>query len=351
MSLEKYQKKVKNFFENIQKQKTAVLHHRDPDGLGSGIITFKALEKITGKKPDFMQAVEYDEILSLIPELEKKNFKKIIMVDLSVDSMGEKIKQFEKFADVLIIDHHKVYQNLESDKTLFIKASFISDIDPSKYPASKLCFDLFSAQTSLEEFQWIVCCGILGDMGFEQWKDFFEQTYEKNSTNLKELEQLTELINAVETVEPEKFDELVIEFVNAKNSDEMKQSVFQKDVKKLKEEADKWLKDFENAEFYEKIGLYFFIIKPKYDIKSFVSNTLSQKYYDKTLVVVQDLGKTHLTLSARRQDFKIKMNELLEKATDGIGSGGGHVPAAGGRIPREKLKPFKENVLTILGEK
>jgi nanoRNase/pAp phosphatase (c-di-AMP/oligoRNAs hydrolase) len=52
-------------------------------------------------------------------------------------------------------------------------------------------------------------------------------------------------------------------------------------------------------------------------------------------------------VSARRQDLKVKMNELLETAL-GKGSGGGHVPAAAGILPRKNLKVFKSNIIRLL---
>lgn len=59
-----------------------------------------------------------------------------------------------------------------------------------------------------------------------------------------------------------------------------------------------------------------------------------------------------MRFSARRQDFRVKMNELLEKAVKGIpnASAGGHIPAAAGSVPRDYLNVFKENLLQILKE-
>ena len=66
-----------------------------------------------------------------------------------------------------------------------------------------------------------------------------------------------------------------------------------------------------------------------------------------------DSGGKVLRFSARRQDFKVKVNDLLEEAVEGIpgADAGGHIPAAAGSIPREKLAVFKENVIRILREK
>ena len=44
-----------------------------------------------------------------------------------------------------MLDHHKIYQDLNSEDVVFIKSQYIDeDLDGSKYPVSKLSFDLFS---------------------------------------------------------------------------------------------------------------------------------------------------------------------------------------------------------------
>ena len=75
-------------------------------------------------------------------------------------------------------------------------------------------------------------------------------------------------------------------------------------------------------------------------------------YPDKTLIFLQHRGDGFVSFSARRQDFKIKCNELLENAVKGLkGAGaGGHVPAAAGRIKEKDLPEFKKRVLSMLSK-
>ena len=46
------------------------------------------------------------------------------------------------------------------------------------------------------------------------------------------------------------------------------------------------------------------------------------------------------------------MNDMMFEATDGLrnGNGGGHIPAAGGRVHRDDLAKFKERVFKYLKE-
>jgi len=42
------------------------------------------------------------------------------------------------------------------------------------------------------------------------------------------------------------------------------------------------------------------------------------------------------------------MNKLMKKGTEGLenATGGGHIPAAGGRFMKKDLQKFKENILS-----
>jgi single-stranded DNA-specific DHH superfamily exonuclease len=120
---------------------------------------------------------------------------------------------------------------------------------------------------------------------------------------------------------------------------------------RLNKELAKWQKDFKkSAEFYKSEELIFYKFKPPFEIKSALIDSLTLKYPDKTLIIFQDLGEKNIRFSARRQDFKVKMNELLEAAVKGIpgANAGGHIPASAGAVPRAQFTVFKENVLEIL---
>ncbi|MEM0360642.1 MAG: DHHA1 domain-containing protein [Candidatus Diapherotrites archaeon] len=334
-------------------ERIAIVHHRDTDGLCAGIVFSKALEKLRGRGTDFVLSTEYFEFGEVLAGLKSIKPDKIVCLDLSIDQRPKEVKALEKIAPLLIIDHHKQYRDCNSKRTLFIKAEMVKRIDGSKYPASKLAFDLCSTLVGLKEEQWIACIGILGDMGYKNWKGFFKKAIRENRVSLKQLVSLEELVSSVETIDSRKFSELFWEF-HSKKPRELLKSPFNKYKKLLKKELAKWQKDFKkNAEFYEKEQLIFYFFKPEIEIKSALIDSLTLKYPDKTLIVVQDSGENNLRFSARRQDFKEKMNALLEKATKGIpgASGGGHVPAAAGSVPREKLQVFKENVLKILRAK
>ena len=92
-------------------------------------------------------------------------------------------------------------------------------------------------------------------------------------------------------------------------------------------------------------------IKSKFKISSIISTKLSMKNPHKTIIVLQESGKGKIFMSARRQDYKVSVNDLLERCTRNIknSSAGGHIPAAGASVPNKSYLIFKQNLLKEIG--
>ncbi|MFH1240089.1 MAG: DHH family phosphoesterase [Candidatus Diapherotrites archaeon] len=343
--------RFKNFCAELsEKDITGVLHHCDADGLAAGLITAKGTEKLTGKRPVLVLPYNYGtkkQLTEIFKKFKQKKVNKLIIVDLNIDQFPTEVKKISKQMNILVIDHHKEYVNLNSPEIVFIKAKYFAKIDPSGYPASKLTFDLFSEITDIKNCDWIACFGILGDMSYSKWKPFFKQTLKRTKLSLKTIDELNELVTANTIISEKNLTPLFKEFMNAKNPREILKSRFQKNVLKIRNEKNKWVNLFEkNAEYYPETGLYFFEIKPKHNIKSAVIDNLTLKYPDKTIIIAETSG-SRIKFSARRQDFKVFMNSLLECSVKGIpkANAGGHIPASAGAIPKSAFKKFKKNLL------
>ena len=142
------------------------------------------------------------------------------------------------------------------------------------------------------------------------------------------------------------------EFYNAKHPVDVLESKFRKFLKEFKKEKDLLVEVFgEKAEEFPEIELCFYAIRAKYEnIKSYVINEISEMRPHKTIILLQFLERGRLRFSARRQDCKVKVNDLLVKAVKGIpnSNAGGHAPAAAGSIPRQHARKFKEKIVEIL---
>ncbi len=350
--------RLKRFIGAISpKDRIALLYHPDADGLCSALIVAKAIERIKNRKVDLLLNQGHGNISlteKTIRLLKKKKINKAIIADLCIDQKPEPVKEIEKFAPLLILDHHKLYNDLNSKKTIFIKSQFISDIDGSRYPASKLCFDLFSKIADLDDFAWIASVGIIGDNGLRYWKPFIKQSAEQKGLSLEDLQGFEGLVNGVNSIDAEKLNLLFKEFYFVRNPKELFKSKFFKYREIIDKEIEKLLKQLkQKAELYPEIELVFFPVKSKYSIKSTLSDRLSSSLYpNQTVIVVLDNGKRYFEISARRQDFKVKMNDLLESAVKGLekANAGGHTPAAGGRILKRDLEKFKERLIAELNK-
>ena len=146
----------KRFFDFISKingqDKIALISHTDLDG----VVAAKMANKILNV--DIVKLLDYEQInKDLVEELKKLGVKKTIFTDLGLKS--DAIKEISKFSDILIIDHHKIIEDFNSDKIVFLNSQGFS--------AGYLCYYLFSKIQNLEEYDWLaVCCSISDFMYF-----------------------------------------------------------------------------------------------------------------------------------------------------------------------------------------
>lgn len=339
--------------------RVALCHDLDADGISSGVLAYLGIQRVRGKEPDLVITQPYKtvELLKESIELLRKNkIQKLVVVDFAFDQKPESIERVEEIVEqILVIDHHKMYAEKDFPKTLIVKPQLVSEIEPSQYPCAKLVYDLFSRHCDLSSHSWVACVGLIGDNQLDKWKEFVGETTRKHNTTAQELWKVMEIISAVEVLAHEKLQELLLFIVHSKSPKDVLSSRFAKYSARLKKQVDAIYKKFRaEKEVYKNEELVWFAFKAKKSIKSAVINKASNELYpDKTLVFVQDRGNGFIDFSARRQDMKVKTNELLENAVEGFekAGAGGHVPASAGRIMKKDLPEFKKRVLKFLLEK
>jgi len=351
--------KFEIFINSIKKDDNlAIFYHTScVDGLCSCVITSKAITKLTGIKPLFHIPHLHELNNDTLEFIKKNEIKKVIYIDLIPDRYPEVVKEAEKYAELLIIDHHKFKTNLDSKKTLLLHAEYInSKLDGAQYPASKLTYDIFLKLTDLEDLDWLACVGLIGDSGYSTWKEFVLEVINRHN-----LEQESNLFNGSD------FGKCAALLSGATmyggNSDLLFDIVYKsenfKDIlqnkiligydAESKAELRKWILRTNEAEIYG--DLVIFEIKPKLKINSTLSTVLSfEQFKDKTLIIIMDyFNDGFLTISARDQRKKIKLNELLNEAVADLpeSSSGGHIPAAGATIRKEDKDKFKKKLIQL----
>jgi single-stranded DNA-specific DHH superfamily exonuclease len=287
--------------------------------------------------------------------MKKHKVNILIVLDIGIDSAPHTLREYCAFDKCLVIDHHTMYKDLNSEDTVFLKAQFFTKKDPSSYVTSKFAFDLFSKVTDVKKLDWVACVGIIGDMSLKNWKPFVKKTIQKRKISLTQLYEAEDLIAAVEALADEDLGKLFKAFYKAKRLQDVLKSGLTKYLKRFRKEKAVIVEGFDDkSEKFPELELFIYCIKNKQEnLKSYVINEISLMHPNKTVILMQDLGGNRVRFSGRRQDFKVKINQLLVNATKNIpeSTAGGHIPAAAGSIPKKYLKKFRANLLRILKKK
>ena len=358
--------RVLDFLRNVgEKDRLAILHHTDPDGICSAALLARFFEMKMDGFDIFFINQKPNEILitdATIVALREHKVNKLIVVDMAVDQVPQKIIEAEKFLSVLVIDHHKLYTDSNSPMCVVCKPQMIYEIgeDAAWYCSSKFTYDLITEITPIEELAWISAIGIIGDCATEQWKPFMQRLFLHLRITLKpdmfstDLGQIADMISCTESYDWRKARICLDLLRRAKGYKELFTSEIAEFQSIIKKEVEYWISNAEKlAQFYDDIDLIFYYITPQYSVKSTMSTLFAAKYPNKTIIIIQDTKEEILPFSARRQDKKIAVNELVEEAVRNFAGAqaGGHIPSAGGTIHREDLERFRNNIVSILSRK
>lgn len=336
----------------VPSDKVAVVFHNDPDGVCSGVILAKIVERLRKKRVDgFFYPVDNKVFLTI--ELVKKlrGFNKIITTDLAVDQFPDSVKEVERFAEVLVVDHHKLINNLASGRTTFIKADFLRE-DSASYCASKLVFDLGNGVVNIADLDWVSCIGVIGDMAWPVWRGFLDNTLRKYGFDVVDdpwkcvFGECAKVISSAEIVKRDNIGKAFDVLYRAKSARDIISSELSKFSKLVDEDIAFWRSKVRNVKCVQDLELVLLEISPKYKIKSALSTLVSIDNPHITWVVADISGDKEVSVSARRQDRLVPLNKVMDDAVKGIPNafGGGHVPAAGATLPKDFYAKFKEQL-------
>lgn len=353
-------KQFDKFVKNLKSEDIiGIIFHSDPDGICSAVITAIAIERLIKRKINLFHTQGHTQIAverDLVEYLREKGVTKAIFVDLAIDQNPETFLELEQYMDCLVIDHHRLYNNLNSEQTVHIKPQMINpEIDGSKYCAAKMCYDYFSRQVNLSDIDWIALIGVIGDFTQEAWHKFADQVCRKYRVDCSDVlkskfGQATWVISAGEAVVPHRTAESLKILYTARSVDDVLNSPLAELAEEIKKEVTQAVHDYqETAEI--KADIILMHLKSRYAIKSEVANMLSVQYQNMTVFVyTTSPKKDYVHISGRRQDYQVNVAEALEKAIVGLkgASGGGHKPAAAATVRAEDFPEFKKRLFEIL---
>ena len=337
-------KKIMDFLDLEKGKRIAVISDNDADGITAAaqmkiFLDSKKVESMVFFYDHYSRKFSYPK-----QSFEQFSPEKTIFLDLSDGFVSDIIEELgNATGPFLVIDHHQreVIRG-NAYKSLVIKPSTFSQVEPSKYPASRMVFDLFGGK------DWVCSIGVIGDFAMEQWSDFLLKTQKKYKLTPKKLNSLAEIVECITSQYSEKINALFEFLVVARSPKQL----FSSDYVALKKLFDARLKILENvfdkeSQCFEDVGVCFFKCDNRFSSK--LSTIISQKHKNKVIIIFEQPGDT-IKCSIRRQDFKVNCGSLAKAGVSGIvgGKGGGHIPAAGASFPPENLDQFKKQVRVYL---
>lgn len=361
MEIKKIAHSLNRFLSNIlPEDRIALIFDSDADGISAAVIIAKVLKKFYKKDIGLAISASHGvEFIGseLINKLKENRISVLISTDLALDKHLEHLDNILDFAKILVIDHHTSHKQFYRENILVLKPQLLqSKLDSSQYCTSKWVYDLFSQFLDIQDLDWLAATGLIADSGYQSWRSFVKKVLKKYRLKIKKdpfKTSLGKICDDIAYAEIYRKDNANKIFFKLYRISSLK-AYLKKPIKVTKE-------PFKEILFYEKNSskfaehhgnLILFHIAPKLRIGSVLSTRLSTKFYKKkTLVIVQDLRNYPLLLiSARRNDFKVPVNELLEKAARGLqhSSAGGHIPASGARIQKEDYGLFKQRLLKLV---
>jgi single-stranded DNA-specific DHH superfamily exonuclease len=336
--------KICSFLDIKNKQKIAIIADNDEDGI-TAAVNMTVFLKDKGHKTInifFDRHLVKEEFAIKIRDFRPD---KTIFLDLGVDFVNAALEDIADFTNPFVsIDHHQDlagYKNSKFDYLQIYPKDF-SKIEPSKYPVSKMIYDLFGGK------DWIALIGVIGDSSVSQWDDFLKVLEKKYSLSFEQFNEIMGIIIAIRTQNRGMRDELFnyLLFIDSPKK------IFLTEFYKFKLEFDKKIdlikNDYQkNAERFSELDLIFYFAKE--NIINPLINPLSKEFPSTTFVVYKKIGGL-VNVSLRRGDYKINLPELIKYSIKDIpnSNGGGHIPAGGASFPTDYLDLFKEKVISYL---
>jgi single-stranded DNA-specific DHH superfamily exonuclease len=349
------------------KEKIAIVHDYDPDGLSSAVIMNRLIERLRGRPVDAHFTPPHGSKNTIAPEvfkeLRRKKADKVIFTDLGIHEDAAAVKKLEKQCEILIIDHHRFFRDISSERTALAMPQLLADdIEPSRYASSKIAYDLANRHAGLEDSDWIAAIGTISDMAGSAWPDFLAQVFAKHQLRpnpkdwfKSDLGSVSGMLFAAMAIDERNvkycFDVLM---KTAKPQDVLKDKKLASLRKVFDKEINAWVAQAsKRMEKHDNLKLIWYEISPKYHINSPVATILSLKpqYQDWAILIIEK-EKGVAGCSGRCQSQRVPMNVLLKDATKGLkdAAGGGHVPAAGAHMRTQDLGVFKQRILDALSK-
>lgn len=335
--------RARKFFEDIDPAEDILLvHHTDADGYCSGAIFLAALNRLKKCKNIDIVPAANEELEDLLKSPQPKSYKKMIILDIDVFYLK---KEFEAFdGQILIIDHHTLREDLNSDKIVYINPRF--ENEEIYQPVSYVAYNFLSTIADLKDVEWVAVLGTVGDFALEDCRDLLKKWVRaatKKDLVKTDFWKVAKMLYGAIIMKTEDITSLLLKY---KTLSELKSDAgFLSAYDKFEKEYEGVRKEFEDhAEHINNIIIS--VVSPPFKrLGSCLATDLGIENEDKTIIMIEKRGE-NFKIHARSQSGKVHMGRLMEKCCT-LG-GGGHRRAAGGSIRASDFEKFRECVISNL---
>ena len=345
--------KAVDFLRNIKStDNVVVIFNNDGDGICSCILINKYLETKKNKPYIISQPMPTEK--NLIRKVQTTVPTKIIILDIAIDQQQNVLKNLAGMCDILVIDHHQISRDMNSDSIVHYNPRFEK---PGIYKSTSYCaYKICSALHDTGEFLWIAAVGMVSDYNLDFSQDLVKESVKKYSLKSDILYEthfgrLADMISAAKAMKALMCEEMVWLFNSMKGPEDFSVKGSDKLVESFKTIENEMMSIMADAEQNsEKDGkILFYNIKSRYNLASPVSTKLSEKHLDKLVLVYEKTGN-RIKVSGRNQAKKFDVGRILQTATRGLkASGGGHDAAGGATLETKDWEKFKERLEEITG--
>ncbi|MBI4895574.1 MAG: DHH family phosphoesterase [Candidatus Aenigmarchaeota archaeon] len=342
--MEELTKKAMNFLKNIkEKDGVIIVFNNDLDGMCSCTIVKKYLNKLGNDPYIISQPMPPDK--NLIRRMQTGVPNKIIFLDMAIDQSATVVKKIKGIADVLIIDHHLIAQDLNSNNVIHFNPRLK---DPKIYQsASYLSYKIISKlDSSIEGIEWIGALGAIADYDLSSSQDLIKEAQKKY--DLRKLHKAVAILDSQKATRAMTCEQIVGALMAIKDPEKILETQeFMKSYEEIESEKTAILS---NAQDQSKTvgNLVLYEISSKFNLRSEISTRLAEKQKDKFVMVYEKVGKK-INSSVRNQSKKFNVDKVLKKAMEGLsGQAGGHEAAGGVTIDEKDWNLLIDNILAII---
>jgi single-stranded DNA-specific DHH superfamily exonuclease len=201
---------------------------------------------------------------------------------------------------------------------------------------------------AVDEWMWIAIIGLIGDYGMKDcaWM-MKEYDAKKMEPPCESLFRASDIISSSITLKgaegAEKSLRLIVssqKYDDLRKSEELKRwnEIVQGEVRKI-------VDDFEKSKEAAANHVIFYEIRSKMNITSIIATITAEKHPE-AIIIIRKRSGDFWKISMRCQEGNVNVGDLAKFASDGIGSGGGHVKSSGALV--NSWETFKERVFLYI---